>query len=124
MALLGAAVATALAVLTSTRSSQRRGIWLVGAAPTALGVASTIVAWAIPMWTVTIAIGYAVLAKSDRARRGAVLALAGAQLAGLGAAIAATKVGGGPTGTLTITRWRRRGVLRRQRGQALSLIHI
>lgn len=72
---------------------------LPGAALTALGLLSTVVAWALPLWMVTIAVGHAVLSLSDDAQRSAVRALSGAQLAGLAVAIVMMKMSAGLPGS-------------------------
>ncbi len=99
VALACAATATAVVALSSTWPAQRRGFWFAGAALTALGLLSTVVAWALPLWMVTIAVGHAVLSLSDDAQRSAVRALSGAQLAGLAVAIVMIEVGAGLPGS-------------------------
>jgi 4-amino-4-deoxy-L-arabinose transferase-like glycosyltransferase len=80
---LGALLIVAAAT-SMTRQNARPRLRMVGLVICGLGVATTIVAWALPLWMTVLGAGLALLAIAAGPRqRRAVVALAGAQLAGL-----------------------------------------
>lgn len=94
--LMLAAVFTLVTVLLNPQPSRLRGLWIAGTAVGVLGLLSAVVAWALPLWMVTIAVGYLLLAAADQDRPGPLLALAGAQFAGLIVTIVAIEAETGP----------------------------
>jgi hypothetical protein len=93
-------LAAALSIATTwwgTRKSDRATVRLCGLGIGLLAVASTVVAWASPLWMTSLAIAFAVLAcAAPRALRPGLATLAAAQLVGLGATIVAIETELGP----------------------------
>ena len=91
-----AAVTAATAVSAAWRGSTN-SMETPGVAFTGIAVCTTVVAWALPLWMLSIAIGYGVFAiETPKQRRGLAL-LALAQLAGLAVMLAGESVGVGPS---------------------------
>ena len=72
-----------VAVWGVTRPSRHPLVRLIGLAVCALGVLSTVVAWALPLWMTLFAVGYALVALGSRSSRRPVALLAAAQLLGM-----------------------------------------
>jgi hypothetical protein len=82
---LGAAL-TVAAVWSVSRRDERSPTRVIGLGVCAVGLLSTLVAWALPLWMTILAIGYAVVAVSGQHPwRRSVALLAGAQLLGMAA---------------------------------------
>lgn len=94
------AMAAALSVATAwwgSRETDRAMLRWCGLAIGVLAVASTVVAWALPLWMTLLAITFAVLAvAAPRARPSGLATLAPAQLAGVGALMMAIIAEVGP----------------------------
>lgn len=93
-------LSAALSVATAwwgTREAGRATLRLCGLGVGMLAMASTVVAWASPLWMTSLAIAFAVLAcAAPRALRPGLATLAAAQLVGLGATIVAIEAELGP----------------------------
>lgn len=88
--LLLAAMLSVAAAWTGTRETDRAVLRGVGLVVGVLALASTVVAWAYPLWMTSIAISFAVWAVvAPRALRPGLATLAAAQLVGMGAMIVA-----------------------------------
>ena len=96
LVLLLAAAGTAATAVAGT-PAPLSFLRIVALVATALGVLATVVAWATVFWMTVIAVGYLLLAGSAPGRRGGLLVLAGAQLAGVAVTIGALAIGVGPT---------------------------
>jgi hypothetical protein len=84
IALLLGSLLTVVAVWRASRPGERSLVRSIGLAVCALGVLSTVVAWALPLWMTLLAVGYALIALSvSQSRRRPVAFLAVAQLLGL-----------------------------------------
>jgi hypothetical protein len=82
---LGAAL-TVAAIWSVSRRDERSPTRVIGLGVCVVGLLSTLVAWALPLWMTLLAIGYAVVAVSGlRPWRRSVAFLAGAQLLGMAA---------------------------------------
>jgi hypothetical protein len=80
---LGAAL-TVAAVWIVSRREERSRTRVIGLGVCVVGVLSTLVAWALPLWMTLLAVGYAVVGVSGlRPWRRSVAFLAGAQLLGM-----------------------------------------
>ena len=93
LCLMAAAAATAAIAFIVAGKDVRGSVAWVGVAVTTIAVATTMVAWALPFWMSSIALGYAVLAIGVPAHRRGLAALAGAQLAGVLAVLVGEAVG-------------------------------
>jgi len=83
--MLGAAL-TVAAIWSVSRREERSPTRAVGLGFCVVGVASTLVAWALPLWMTLLAVGFSLVALSGlRPWRRAVALLAGAQLLGMAA---------------------------------------
>ncbi len=86
ISLLLAATLTLAVGWAATRDSEQRIVRRIGLGVGILAVASTLVAWAAPLWMTLIAAGFVVLALSvPRSARFPLLAIATAQLLGMAA---------------------------------------
>lgn len=84
LALLVGAALVVTVVARLTRESSRPGLRMVGLIVCSLGVVSSIVAWALPLWMTLLGLGFAMLAIASGPReRRAVALLAAGQLVGL-----------------------------------------
>ena len=82
---LGAAL-TVAAIWTVSRQDQRSPTRVIGLGVCVVGLLSTLVAWALPLWMTLLAIGFGLVAVSgQRPWRRSVALLAGAQLLGMAA---------------------------------------
>lgn len=93
--LVGAALSVTLAAWATRQGGQRR-LRTVGLVVSGLGVATALVAWALPLWMTVLGAGFAVLAVASRpGERRALALLAAGQLAGLAVmfAVIAAEVG-------------------------------
>jgi hypothetical protein len=91
-----AAVTAATAVSAAWRGSTT-SMETPGVAFTAIAVCTTVVAWALPLWMVSIAGGYGVFAREAPKQRPGLALLALAQLAGLAVLVAGESLGVGPS---------------------------
>jgi heme/copper-type cytochrome/quinol oxidase subunit 4 len=83
IALLVGSLLTLVAVWMVTRRGEHPVVRSIGLAVSALGVLSTVVAWALPVWMTLIAVGYVLIALSgSQSWRRPVAFLAVAQLLG------------------------------------------
>ena len=95
--LMLAAVLSVAAVWWGTRNADRATLRLCGLGIGVLAVASSVVAWASPLWMTLLAITFAVWAvAAPRALRPGLATLAAAQLVGVGATIVAIESEVGP----------------------------
>jgi hypothetical protein len=81
--LLLGSLLSVLAVWRVTRPSRHSLVRSIGLAVCALGVLSTVVAWALPLWMTLLAVGYALVALGSRSWRRPVAFLGIAQLLGM-----------------------------------------
>ncbi len=96
ISLLVGSLLTVVAVWAVSRSGERSLVRSIGLAVCALGVLSTVVAWALPLWATVFAVGYALIALSgSQPWRRPVAFLAAAPLLGMTAQIigAASELG-------------------------------
>ena len=97
--LMMAAAATTLTIVMHTSTSGRRATSRIGAVALAVvGTMSTIVAWALPLWAVLLAAGFAALVATGSPHARNAIWLSGALLAGLAVAIVALTAKIGPPG--------------------------
>lgn len=97
--LMMAAAATTLTIVMHTSKSGPRSVSRIAAIAVAfLGVLSTVVAWAFPLWAVLLAAGFAALVVTGSPHGRSALRLSGALLAGLAVAIVARTATIGPPG--------------------------
>ena len=96
--LLGCAAAmTAAAAISAAWRGSRARMETAGVALTFVAVCTTVIAWALPLWMLSIALGFGVFAiEAPEHRRGLGL-LAVAQLTGLAVMLAGEAVGVGPS---------------------------
>jgi hypothetical protein len=86
ISLMLGSILTVGAVVAVTRRSERPALRSIGLVVCGLGVVTTFVAWALPLWMTVLAIGFAFVAASGSgASRRAVASLAVAQLLGMAA---------------------------------------
>jgi hypothetical protein len=84
IALFVASLLTLVVLWRATSDGARSPMRVVGLAVTSLGVLSTVVAWALPLWMTLLAVGYGLLFVSmGQSRLRPVVLLAGAQLLGM-----------------------------------------
>ena len=84
IALFVASLLTLVVLWRATRDGGRSPMRVVGLAVTSLGVLSTIVAWALPLWMTVLAVGYGLVFLSmGQPRLRPVALLSGAQLLGM-----------------------------------------
>jgi hypothetical protein len=91
--LIAAVAVTAAIALSVARNGLRGPVAWVGVAATVIAVGTATVAWALPFWMGSIALGYAVLAIGVSKHRRGLAALAVAQLAGVLAVLVGEAVG-------------------------------
>jgi hypothetical protein len=95
--LMLAAVLSVAAAWWGTREADRATLRRCGLGIGLLAAASTVVAWALPLWMTLLAVTFAVWAvAAPRALRPGLITLAAAQLVGMGAMIVAIKAEVGP----------------------------
>jgi hypothetical protein len=80
-----AASVTAFTVVRRSQPAARAVMWPIGVAVLVVAVLTTLVAWATVFWQASLAVGFVTLAVGTGRPRTPLLALAGAQLAGLAA---------------------------------------
>jgi hypothetical protein len=93
LVLLSAAAVTAAVSISVSRNALSAPVARLGVALTVIGVCTTIVAWALPFWMGSIALGYGVLAIGVPKHRRGLASLAVAQLLGLITVVVGTSVG-------------------------------
>jgi len=97
ISLMLASILTVVAVAAVTRRSERTVLRSIGLVVCGVGVASTLVAWALPLWMTLFAIGFAIVAASvSEGMRRPVAALAAAQIVGMAALFAGMAAEIGP----------------------------
>jgi hypothetical protein len=97
ISLMLASILTVLAIGVFSRSSERPALRSIGLVVCGLGVVTTFVAWALPLWMTVLAIGFALVAASGSGvSRRAVASLAAAQVVGMVALFVAIAAEVGP----------------------------
>ena len=90
----GVTAAVSISAVSNGASARRAGL---GAALTVIAVFATLFAWALPLWMLSIGIGYGVFAMSAPEHRRHLALLAAAQIAGVAVLIAGESLGVGPS---------------------------